>query len=119
MILLALKFSIYLGKIPRRFHGNYIYEIYIAAAKHYRPVHPQKGLENTVMVHIKHRNMQDWISVFNGTINIYSIDCKHEALLNNSNNVIWLNIANSYLANSTLNELEKHKISITPEFVDR
>ncbi len=88
MMLLALKFSIYLGKIPHRFHVNYVYQVYIAAAKHYRPEHPQKGIENTVMVHTKNRNMQDWISFFNGTINIYSIDCKHEALLNNSNNVI-------------------------------
>ena len=52
--------------------------------------------------------MKDWIDIFNGKVNIYSLDCNHGELIHDPHYIaIWLDIANSYLANSTTNELEK------------
>ena len=78
--------------LPTRFHWFYMLSIYRPAIQGYRPEPAVEGMENSIMVHINHRDMDDWITVFNGKVKTYGIDCGHMALLEAPYSLTWLKI---------------------------
>ena len=93
-----LKTSLVFGRVPRRCHERYMHKINSTAAaqQQSRSVSSGKGIANRVLVHANSRKVQDWIDVFNGNIEVHSIDANHVQLIDDPQySVMWLDIANS------------------------
>ncbi|UOA07970.1 amino acid adenylation domain-containing protein [Methylobacter sp. S3L5C] len=90
-IIIKTYFSLNIA-LPARFHWFYMLSIYRSANQGYQHRFVQDGMENAIIVHTSHREMDDWIAVFNGIVRIYRIDCWHMELLELPYRLTWLKI---------------------------
>jgi acyl carrier protein len=90
-IIIQTHFS--LGKaLPALLHWPYLLGIYKQASLGYQPEPPLEGIEKAVIIHVNNRELEDWINLFNGKIDTYSINCSHLQLIEKPHNLIWLKI---------------------------
>jgi acyl-CoA synthetase (AMP-forming)/AMP-acid ligase II/thioesterase domain-containing protein/acyl carrier protein len=97
-IIIQTHFS--LGKaLPVQLNWPYLISIYTQARLKYEPEQVPEGIEKRIIVYVNHREIEDWVNIFNGKIDAYTIDCSHLQLIETPHIFSWIKILKQEIDN--------------------